>query len=120
MSDNTEVDNKPTETNVNGRELDGTYAKGHPPSSPGRPRKGDALTDIMREYLDGCVDNKDGITRRKRGEIIVQAIYQAALKGNSAAQKLIWEHLDGKPMQKIQVSGQEIKIEVAPEEVERE
>jgi len=116
MSDNQEVDNKTPETINNGRNMDGTFAVGHAPSSPGRPHKGDALTDIMREYLDGCVDSKDGITRRKRGEIFVQSVYASALKGNAACIKLLWEQIDGSATQKIQLTGQTCKIEIAPEE----
>lgn len=72
----------------------------------GRPRKGDALTDIMREYLDGDVETslEDGTKiKRKRGEILAQKVFAAALRGNSSAMTMIWNYMDGKPKQPLEL-----------------
>lgn len=67
----------------------------------GRPKKGTAIADCMREYLDGEIDGQDGKTRK---QAFVRAIYAAAMKGNTAAQALIWHTLEGRPDSKIDIT----------------
>ena len=64
----------------------------------GRPKKGTALSDVMRDYLDGKIEGKD-VTRK---EAFVKAIFARAMKGGDAAQKLIMSYIDGMPIQKVQ------------------
>ena len=65
----------------------------------GRPKKGTALADVMREYLDAELENTPGLTRK---QAFVKAVYARAMKGGDAAQRLIWSHIDGMPLQKIE------------------
>jgi hypothetical protein len=94
---NTEEENKQAETiknsdkiairNEKGQLLPGAILNPH-----GRPRKGNAITDCMREYLDGIIDVQDGKTRK---QAFVRAVYACAMKGNTSA--------EGKPTQKLEL-----------------
>ena len=74
--------------------------KGEVRNPNGRPKLGNALSDIMREYLDGTINTDNGEITRK--EAFVRAVYARAMKGGDAAQRLIMQHIDGMPVQKIQ------------------
>lgn len=71
----------------------------------GRPPKGQALADVMREYLDGEIEGQSGV---KRKEAFVKAVYMRAMKGGDAAMKLIMNYIDGMPKQDIKLTTQEI------------
>ena len=65
----------------------------------GRPKKGTAIADCMREYLAGEIDTEGGkITRQ---QALVKAIFQKAMKGGDAAQRLMMNYVDGMPIQTI-------------------
>lgn len=54
----------------------------------GRPPKGYSITDWFREMLKSKPEIKDAIGMK---------IVEKALSGDSAAQKLIWNYMDGLP-----------------------
>lgn len=65
----------------------------------GRPKKGTAIADCMREYLAGTIDTEGGkITRQ---QALVKAIFAKAMKGGDAAQRLMLQYIDGMPKQQI-------------------
>ena len=63
----------------------------------GRPPKGTAISDIMREYLDGIEDDKT------RKEILVEKIFNLAKSGDLAAIKQIIDRLEGTPTNKHEI-----------------
>jgi len=73
--------------------------KGQTNNPNGRPRKGQTLTDLMEKYLNKKVDTKQG--KKKYKEIFVQKVIELAFKGELSAIKLIWNYIDGLPVQKI-------------------
>ena len=83
-----------TDTDKNGRNSDGTFAKGNP-GGPGRPPKEMTISDLLREILDESVDGK---TRKK---VIMQRVVQKAFEGERWAVEFIANRLEGTPIQTL-------------------
>jgi hypothetical protein len=63
----------------------------------GRPRKGQGLTDILSIRLDG--KDETGILKR---QVIVDRLIKAAMDGDVAALRYIFDRIDGKPTERIE------------------
>ena len=87
------------------RDKKGRFVKGSVWNPKGRPKKGEAFTDALREHI-----NKDELAK-KLSELID--------KKNLAAIKYTYDRLDGRPTEKIEQTG-EMKhtIKTSPEIVE--
>jgi len=70
----------------------GSWPKGQSGNPKGRLKKGETLTDNLREHID-----KDEIA---------QKLIKLMRKGNVAATKYIYDRLDGKPQQTIKVGSE--------------
>lgn len=70
----------------------------------GRPPKGYSITEWFREMLSSNPEVK---------EELGNAILEKARKGDVAAQKLVWNYIDGMPQQKVDVTtlGKEINTD---------
>lgn len=55
----------------------------------GRPKKGYSITEWFKEMLDSKPEVKDAVGK---------AILKKALEGDIAAQKLVWNYMDGMPI----------------------
>jgi hypothetical protein len=108
MPDNIDVETESGETDKNGRLPDGRFGAGNCANPNGRPCKGDAVAEIMRAYLDGTIETDNGKITRK--EAYVRAMYASAMKGNTAAQRMIWDHIDGMPKQKVETENKNTVI----------
>lgn len=64
----------------------------------GRPPKGYSITEAFKSMLAAEPEVKAQI---------VAAIKQKAIEGDSAAQKLVWNYMDGMPKQGIEVTGED-------------
>ena len=64
----------------------------------GRPPKGYSITEAFKSMLGAQPEVKAQI---------VEAIKEKALKGDPAAQKLIWQYMDGMPKQGIEITGED-------------
>ena len=64
----------------------------------GRPKKGQALTDILNSVLD--FDHRSGKTKR---QVIAEKLVELALKGDMAALKYIFDRCDGRPRETVQL-----------------
>lgn len=78
------------------------WKKGHSGNPAGRPKKEDCLTSLLREEIDK-IDPEDKGKRTWR-ELIVVATMRLAIKGNAAALKEVWERLDGKVTDKLDIN----------------
>ena len=74
------------------------FKKGVSGNPNGRPKKADCLTDIMREKLAEAV-----VGNLTRAELVVVATIELAMKGNAAALKEVWERMDGKVKDKLEL-----------------
>lgn len=61
----------------------------------GRPKKGYSITDWFQQMLSSSPEVKNKIGA---------AITQKALEGDTAAQKLIWNYMDGMPKQSTDIT----------------
>jgi hypothetical protein len=66
----------------------------------GRPRKGQAVTDLMREHLWYKTDEEQRVPNAIK---FINTVWDMAIQEKDlAAIKLIWNYLDGMPTQYIQ------------------
>jgi hypothetical protein len=97
MSGNTEEEKKVSDT-CKTRDNKGRLLPGYTANPNGRPRKGMALAELLREYLDGSVDDSDCKTRK---EAFICAVYEKAMSGSNDAMRLVMEYIDGKAVQTV-------------------
>lgn len=74
------------------KRIKGRFAKGHSGNLKGRPKRGTSITETMRAMLDKSPEVK---------EQLAQKIIDQAKAGDMAAVKLLWNYLDGLPIQRI-------------------
>jgi len=86
---------------VENRRLDGTFGAGNIANPNGRPKKGQTLTDCMREYLE----SKNTTTGVVRKEEFVAKVAKMAFDGDATALRLIWNYLEGMPKQETKFTG---------------
>ncbi|MDD5459683.1 MAG: DUF5681 domain-containing protein [Phycisphaerae bacterium] len=81
-----------------GKKGEGNTKSGNP---KGQPRKGTAFTDILKELGDkkitGSIDYKTALA---------QKLWAMALNGDLGAIKLIYERVDGKPRETVDLGGE--------------
>lgn len=80
----------------NEKRIKGRFAKGHSGNLKGRPKLGTSITETMRAMLDKSPEVK---------EQLAQKIIDQAKAGDMAAVKLLWNYLDGLPIQRIVSNG---------------
>lgn len=83
------------------RNPDGTFPKGKSGNPNGRPRE-KSLTTLLKEALK----NIEGVTGEQYDVLLVKRLLEKAIsKGDMKAIQMIWERLEGKPKQSIEMSG---------------
>lgn len=70
----------------------------------GRPRKGKTLTDILEKHGQKR-DVKDGDKEISRKEALAKKLWALALSGDVAAIKYIFDRIDGKPGEHVNLDG---------------
>ena len=65
----------------------------------GRPRTGQALTDIMREVLE-----EELPSGKLRKEALVRKVLELAYEGNESMIRMAWGYLEGMPTQRQEVT----------------
>jgi hypothetical protein len=66
----------------------------------GRPKKGYSITEWFKEMLNSKPEVKDAIGK---------SIMKKALEGDTAAQKMVWQYMDGMPKQESEVTLKDIR-----------
>jgi len=75
----------------------------------GRPKKRDSLVSLLKEVLEKeYLADKKG---RTWAEVLTDQLLLKAVKGDMIAQRIIWEYVEGKPKQEIEIPS-DIKIHV--------
>jgi glucose-6-phosphate isomerase len=90
MSETTE--NKPSKQNLYQEKPGGFFKKGN----PGRPKGAKNFTTKVREALEKVSEDKSSTYE----ELLIKTIVNKSIGGSDNIIKLIWEQLDGKPLQK--------------------
>ena len=97
------------ETNKNGskqvikRDKNGRFVKNAIANPNGRPKKGQTMTDLCREYIEEKIKDEDGKTLIIKKAFIKKVFDRAIKDGDTTAMKLIWNYLDGMPKQVVEV-----------------
>lgn len=83
------------------------FKKGQSGNPEGRPKGSISINDSVRKILAG----KDTKTKRKILDAIAEQIVKQAIKGdrefNPTMMIQLWQQIDGKPKQQIDLGGQE-------------
>ena len=73
-----------------------SFKPGNNANPNGRPKKGYSITEMFKSMLS----EKPEVKR-----ILVESIYQKAVKdGDTTAQKMIWNYMDGLPKQSVDLT----------------
>jgi hypothetical protein len=83
------------------RDEKGRWVKGNPPG-PGRPEGSISLTTMIKQKLMTMSPDR----RRTALEMLAENIIQDALESNDSMRRYIWDHLDGKAAQKINIDAE--------------
>ena len=67
----------------------------------GRPKKADCLTSLLKEEIER-IDPEDAEGRTHK-QLIVLATMTLAKRGNATALKEVWERMDGKTANKLEI-----------------
>ena len=84
----------------------------------GRPKSGEALTDLLREYGD-IKDVTSGKRKIARKKALADILWRKALDGNLGIAEYIFDRLDGKPTvrQEVEHGGSiDFYADLTPEE----
>ena len=77
-----------------------SYKPGVSGNPNGRPKKGESLTETMRMFLDEAPPGQE-LTYK---EMFVKKSYQKAYEGDPTFAKLVWNYIDGMPIQKTDIT----------------
>jgi hypothetical protein len=74
-----------------------SFQEGQSGNPKGRPKKGETITDLVKEYLNKKVPNqKEKLTYK---DLFVKKVLEKAYMGDPQAIKMIWNYSDGMPVQ---------------------
>ena len=79
----------------------GTWQPGQSGNPAGRPRKGLALTDVLRGHME-AYEEGDTVPRKQR---LAERLYELAMADNVSAIEYIANRLDGKPTVALSLAG---------------
>jgi ribosomal protein L17 len=77
------------------------FNKGKSGNPQGRPKKGETLTDLLREKIETTKTAKDKLTRKER---IIEKLIVLAEGGDLSALKYLFDRIDGRPKESIELT----------------
>ena len=83
------------------------FKKGKSGNPRGRPRKGETLTDLLREKLETTKTTRDKLTRKEK---ITEKLLSLAESGDLAALKYIFDRVDGRPTESIELGSAALDV----------
>ena len=75
------------------------FTKGQSGNPQGRPKKGETLTDLLREKIEAPKTGKEKQTRK---ELIIERLITLAEGGDLAAVRYVFDRIDGRPKESIE------------------
>lgn len=100
--DNGDTQNIEPTKPVDNRRPDGTFGPGNVANPNGRPKKGMTLTDLMRDFLETTPTGQ----QLSYKDAFIRKVYKLAMEdGSESAIRLIWNYIDGMPVQKNELGG---------------
>ena len=76
------------------------FSKGKSGNPRGRPRKGESLTDLLREKLETTKTTRD---KQPRKEKIAEKLIALAESGDLGALRYIFDRIDGRPKETVEL-----------------
>jgi ribosomal protein L17 len=77
------------------------YQKGQSGNPKGRPKKGETLTDLLREKIEKPKTPRE---KKARKELIIEKLITLAEAGDLAALKYVFDRIDGRPKESIEIT----------------
>jgi ribosomal protein L17 len=77
------------------------FSKGKSGNPQGRPKKGETLTDLLREKIEVPKTAKEKLTRKER---IIEQLITLAEGGDLAALRYVFDRIDGRPKESIELT----------------
>ena len=77
------------------------FSKGKSGNPQGRPKKGETLTDLLRERIEVPKTAKEKLTRKDR---IIEQLITLAEGGDLAALRYVFDRIDGRPKESIELT----------------
>ena len=77
------------------------FSKGKSGNPQGRPKKGQALTDLLREKIETKKTNREKLTRKEK---IIEKLITLAEGGDIAALKYLFDRLDERPTETVEMT----------------
>ncbi len=81
---------------------DTQFKRGNNANPNGRPKKGTAITDVLRKYADLKVTDLSGDSMTRK-EALAKTLWGAALEGDLVAVKYVYDRIDGKPRESVDI-----------------
>lgn len=93
------------------------YKPGQSGNPKGRPSSGMSLTELMKEHLEKIPEGSEVSYK----EAFISKVFARAYEGNDAYVKLVWNYVEGMPVQPVDVTskGKEIGSISAQEAITR-
>lgn len=79
----------------NSKPVSTSWKPGESGNPNGRPPKGYSITEWFKNMLNSNPEVKDAIGK---------SIMKKALEGDTAAQKMVWQYMDGMPQQRTDIT----------------
>jgi len=83
------------------------FSKGKSGNPQGRPKKGETLTDLLREKIETPKTAREKLTRKDR---IIEKLITLAEGGDLGALKYVFDRIDGRPKESIELTDGAIDI----------
>lgn len=77
------------------------FSKGKSGNPQGRPKKGETLTDLLREKIETTKTAKGKLTRKDK---IIEKLIALAEGGDLSALKYLFDRIDGRPKESIELT----------------
>ena len=81
----------------------GAWKPGKSGNPKGRPRKRHCLSDALRDVLEEAESILDDGTPLTKAQVIARLVVNKACEGQQWAVELVWDRIEGKPKQSLEV-----------------
>jgi ribosomal protein L17 len=77
------------------------FTKGRSGNPRGRPKKGETLTDLLRDKIEAPKTTREKLTRKEK---IIEKLITLAEAGDLSALKYLFDRIDGRPKESIELT----------------
>lgn len=91
----------PPDKQANNRTPNGQFIAGSSGNPKGRPCKEQSLAFLMAELLNYTQDGESKSNKEK----FIEKVYEMAINGDHTAIKLVWNYIDGMPLNRSEITG---------------